>query len=82
MNVNIWFFMQKLSLAKRYVNLKYGLGLELNNYRYKSSISYKESGKVPTAAHKPMHRLFSGILFHFQNKLAADYLIGTHDAEF
>ena len=33
-DVNIWVFMQKLNLAKHYVNLKYGLGVELNNYRY------------------------------------------------
>src|SRR5438094_17477 len=33
-NVNIWFFMQKLNLVQHVVNLKYGLGLELNNYRF------------------------------------------------
>ncbi|HEX2535081.1 MAG TPA: hypothetical protein VHK69_15155, partial [Chitinophagaceae bacterium] len=33
-NVNVWFFMQKLNLVKHVVNLKYGLGLELNNYRF------------------------------------------------
>ena len=31
-NVNIWFFMQRLNLINHVVNLKYGLGLELNNY--------------------------------------------------
>ena len=31
-NVNIWFFMQRLNMIKHVVNLKYGLGLELNNY--------------------------------------------------
>src|SRR5688572_14854263 len=41
-NVNIWFFMQRLSLYKNYINLKYGLGLEMHNYRYKSSVSYRE----------------------------------------
>ena len=46
-NVNIWFFMQRLNLINHYVNLKYGFGLELNNYRYKSALSYKESGPVP-----------------------------------
>ncbi len=35
-NVNFWFFMQKLNIAKRYVNLKYGLGLELNNYHFEN----------------------------------------------
>ena len=29
------------------MNLKYGLGLELNNYRYKSTISYRENGVEP-----------------------------------
>ncbi|HYK55317.1 MAG TPA: hypothetical protein VEV15_02495, partial [Flavisolibacter sp.] len=33
-NVNIWFFMQRLNLIKHAVNLKYGLGLELNNYHF------------------------------------------------
>src|SRR6185503_13368424 len=33
-NVNVWFFMQKLNMAKHVLNLKYGLGLELNNYHY------------------------------------------------
>lgn len=75
MNVNIWFFMQKLSLAKRYVNLKYGLGLELNNYRYKSSISYKEGGAVPystTQTNAPF--IFRDSISFSKNKLAADYL--------
>ncbi len=31
-SVNVWFFMQRLNLIKHRVNLKYGLGLELNNY--------------------------------------------------
>ncbi len=33
-NVNIWMFMQKLNLVKHALNLKYGLGLELNNFRF------------------------------------------------
>ncbi|MEO6539457.1 MAG: hypothetical protein ABIN74_00645, partial [Ferruginibacter sp.] len=49
-NVNIWVFMQRLSLVKNYVNLKYGFGVELNNYRYKSAISYNEDGPVPYTA--------------------------------
>ncbi len=43
-NVNIWFFMQRLNLIKHYVNLKYGLGIELNNYRFKSAVSFNEGG--------------------------------------
>jgi hypothetical protein len=41
-NVNIWFFMQKRNLIKHVLNLKYGLGLELNNYRFKAPLSFKD----------------------------------------
>ncbi len=74
-NVNIWFFMQKLNLAKHYVNLKYGVGLELNNYRYKSSVSYKEGGTIPysnTQTNAPF--IFRDSIAFSKNKLAADYL--------
>ena len=40
-NVNIWFFMQKLNVVKHVVNLKYGLGLELNNYHYRKNVIYQ-----------------------------------------
>jgi Outer membrane protein beta-barrel domain len=63
-NVNIWFFMQRLNVIKHVVNLKYGLGLELNNYRYDANVFYKKDPVtvIDTALH------FS------KNKLAADYL--------
>lgn len=75
-NVNIWFFMQRLNLIKHYVNLKYGVGLELNNYRYKSSISYKESGLVPYTAGTQTNApfIFRDSIAFSKNKLAADYL--------
>jgi len=67
-NVNIWVFMQKLNVIKHVVNLKYGLGVELNNYRYKKDnpISYKESS--PPQILWEENRQFS------KNKLAADYI--------
>lgn len=40
-NVNIWLFMQKVNITKHVLNLKYGLGYEMYNFRYKTSISYK-----------------------------------------
>ena len=75
-NVNIWFFMQRLSLIKQHVNLKYGLGLELNNYRYKSSLSYKESGVIPYSAGLQTNSpfIFRDSVSFTKNKLAADYL--------
>ena len=36
-NVNIWFFMQKLNFSKHVLNLKYGMGLELNNYSFENT---------------------------------------------
>lgn len=77
-NVNIWILMQRLNLSKHYVNLKYGLGLELNNYRYRSAaaISYKEGGQVPyttgTQTNAPF--IFRDSISFSKNKLAADYV--------
>lgn len=42
-NVNIWVIMQKLNIASRVVNLKYGLGLEMFNFRYDNNISYHKT---------------------------------------
>ena len=64
-NVNIWVFMQKLNISKNVVNLKYGLGVELNNYRYKEPILYHTS---PTQVVLDNTRNYS------KNKLAADYV--------
>jgi hypothetical protein len=77
-NVNVWFFMQTLAVVKHNVNLKYGLGLELNNYRYRSNaaLSYKEGGVVPynngLVTNAPF--IFRDSISFSKNKLAADYL--------
>lgn len=76
-NVNVWIFMQRLNMIKHHVNLKYGLGLELNNYRYRtiSPLSYKEGGQVPyynTQTNAPF--IFRDSVEFSKNKLAADYL--------
>ncbi|MFL9482138.1 outer membrane beta-barrel protein [Chitinophagaceae bacterium LWZ2-11] len=42
-NVNIWLFMQKFNVYKHIFNLKYGLGLEMYNFRYDRSISYRNN---------------------------------------
>ena len=72
-NVNFWFFMQKLNVAKRIVNLKYGLGLELNNYRYKQKIRYQEN---PPAVPNPPRVILDGTANrnYSKDKLAADYV--------
>ena len=39
-NVDIWLFMQRLNVVKHVINLKYGLGLEMFNFRYKNDITF------------------------------------------
>jgi hypothetical protein len=68
-NVNIWFFMQRMNLIKHYVNLKYGLGLELNNYRFKSNVSFAEGN-----SDIPHPYVFRDSINFSKNKLAADYV--------
>lgn len=72
-NVNIWFFMQRLNLIRQHLHLKYGLGLELNNYRYNSAISYlKENPFVSGVA--PAPTVIRDSISFKKNKLATDYL--------
>ena len=66
-NVNIWIFMQKVNLAKHYVNFKYALGLELNSYRFEDE--QVRFSKNPTFISKDAS-LGKGT----KNKLAADYV--------
>jgi Outer membrane protein beta-barrel domain len=63
-NINVWLFMQKVNIVKHAVNLKYGLGVELNNYRYENNIRYATN---PT-------KLYSDSISFNKNKLAADYI--------
>jgi hypothetical protein len=68
-NVNIWFFMQRLGIVKKVVNLKYGLGLELNNYRYKEPIRFNSN-----PANTSTQVLLDNSTKYDKNKLAADYI--------
>lgn len=63
-DVNIWVFMQRINLIKHVVNLKYGLGLELNNYRYEENIRYLTN---PTT-------VIMDTINYTKNKLAEDFL--------
>jgi hypothetical protein len=64
-NFNLWFFMQRLSVVKSVLNLKYGLGIESNNYFYKTGITYVDGPDVYTTD--------KGNIFS-KNKLVANYL--------
>ena len=64
-DVNIWLFMQRLNLIKHVVNLKYGLGIELNNYRYESPLYYNKTNNIFT----------EDVVRHYsKDKLATDYV--------
>lgn len=64
-NVNIWFFMQKLNVVKHVVNLKYGLGLEMYNFRYDTRLSYRND---------PQPYVFNDSIGFSKNKLYVEYL--------
>ena len=64
-NVNIWLFMQKLNVYKHVVNLKYGLGLEMYNYRYDTRISFRKD---------PQPYVFNDSIYFSKNKLFVEYI--------
>ena len=66
-NVNIWVLMQRLNLIKHVVNLKYGIGLELNNYFF-DDVSIRFQKNPTLVVQDPT------IKDAKKNKLAADYL--------
>ena len=66
-NVNVWFFMQRLNMIAHVVNLKYGLGLELNNYFFDDeSIRFQKNPTLVT--------MDATLKDAKKNKLAVDYL--------
>jgi hypothetical protein len=67
-NVNIWMFMQRMNLIKHVVNLKYGLGVELNNYHFDEDMV--RFSKNPT--HIFLDPALAGGVK--KNKLSADYI--------
>lgn len=65
--------MQRLNIAKHVVNLQYGLGLELNNYRYKYPVRYDEN--PPAISNPPiLYYDLTPNRNYKKDKLAADYL--------
>ncbi|MFM8807043.1 MAG: porin family protein [Sphingomonadales bacterium] len=65
-NVNIWLVMQRLNLVNHKLNLKYGIGFELNNYHFdQQNILFQ---KNPTRISMLTSNLPKKV------KLAADYL--------
>lgn len=66
-NVNVWFFMQRLNMIKHVVNLKYGMGLELNNYSF-------DDERIRFQKNPTLITIDNSLKEARKNKLAADYL--------
>jgi len=66
-NVNIWAFMQKVNIVKHVVNLKYGLGVELNNYRFDDKRVFFQENPTRVVLVEDLKNVK-------KNKLAADYV--------
>jgi hypothetical protein len=64
-NVNIWLFMQKVNIIKHVINLKYGLGLEMYNFRYDTHLSFRND---------PQPFVFNDSISFTKNKLYVEYL--------
>ena len=64
-NLNLWFFMQKVSIVKQAVFLKYGMGMEMYNFRYDSRVSYRKES---------FPYLYNDSISFSKNKLFAGYL--------
>jgi len=65
-NVNIWFFMQRLNVIKHVVNLKYGLGIETNNYRFDEPLKFETEPTTKV--------IMDNSTRYKKNKLSADYV--------
>lgn len=64
-NVNIWIVQQKLNLYKHYWNLKYGIGIEMYNFRFENPISFSNT---------PGNYKYFDVVDFKKNKLFVEYL--------
>ena len=64
-NVNIWIVQQKVNLYQHYLNLKYGVGIEMYNFRFEQPISFRKD---------PNNAIFIDNVTFSKNKLFAEYL--------
>ncbi|MEO7309423.1 MAG: outer membrane beta-barrel protein [Chitinophagaceae bacterium] len=65
LNFNLWFFLQKRNLINHVLNLKYGLGIETNNYHWDNNLTFVK-GTQPY--------VFRDSISFSKNKLALDYI--------
>lgn len=72
-NVNLWFVMQQVNLVRHVANLKYGIGVELNNYHYNQPIRYMAITEPVSKPQVIKLDQTTGRSYR-KNKLAADYI--------
>lgn len=75
-NVNIWFFMQRLNLVQHHLNLIYGLGIDFDNYVYSAALSFKQAGYTPYSATEtiPHPYVIRDSITFKKDKLASNYV--------
>ena len=64
-NVNIWIVQQKVNLYQHYLNLKYGVGIEMYNFRFERPISFSNT---------PGNYVYFDNVNFSKNKLFVEYL--------
>jgi Outer membrane protein beta-barrel domain len=64
-NVNIWIVQQKVNLYQHYLNLKYGVGIEMYNFRFEQPISFRKD---------PNDAIFIDNVKFSKDKLFVEYL--------
>lgn len=64
-NVNIWIVQQKVNLYRHYLNLKYGVGIEMYNFRFEQPISFRKD---------PNDAIFIDNVKFSKDKLFVEYL--------
>lgn len=64
-NVNLWVVQQKVNLYKHYWNLKYGIGIEMYNFRFEQPISFSNT---------PGNYVYYDNVTFKKNKLFVEYL--------
>jgi len=64
-NVNIWIVQQKVNLYQHYLNLKYGVGIEMYNFRFEQPISFRND---------PNNAVYMDNVKFSKDKLFVEYL--------
>lgn len=64
-NINLWFYEQRFDIVKKRLSVKYSVGVELNNYRFRENVVFEKS---------PNQIVMDPTKHYSKNKLATDYV--------